>query len=259
MDKQLRVFDPTTTPKEQALRYAPRPTSLQGKKVGLVENTKYNSDTLLLKIGKILQDEYGVQGMLMRRKRSSGVPAHEEIIRDILAECDVVIAGVEIEARAARAVCSTALCLKNVACQPLPSSPMCSRPPVGPWQRPGVCQIISIWRCLTRSLTLLRSSLISVPAKVCRRSLTSCLVSTCLTSKYFPQGGQRASSTDAAAPCSRYGSGNGCWLAEVPDEDTHLRDMRAVGQVSLGVRLMTLISRADQYTCRCSGHSLSIY
>ncbi len=94
MDKQMRVFDPTTTPKEQTLRYAPRPTSLQGKKLGLVENTKHNSDKLLLKIGKILQEEYGVQGLLLRRKHSSGVPAHEEIIRDILAECDVVIAGV---------------------------------------------------------------------------------------------------------------------------------------------------------------------
>jgi hypothetical protein len=94
MDKQIRVFDPTTTPKEQALRYAPRPTSLQGKKVGLVENTKYNSDTLLLKIGKILQDEYGVQGVMLRRKRNAGVPAHEEIIGEIKAECDAVIAGV---------------------------------------------------------------------------------------------------------------------------------------------------------------------
>jgi hypothetical protein len=94
MEKQIRVFDPTTSPKEQALRYATRPASLQGKKVGLVENTKFNSDKLLLKIGKILQDEYGVQGVLMRRKRSSGVPAHEEIIRDILAECDAVVAGV---------------------------------------------------------------------------------------------------------------------------------------------------------------------
>lgn len=94
MDKQIRVFDPTTSPKEQALRYAPRPISLQGKKVGLVENTKFNSDKLLLKIGKILQEEYGVQGVMLRRKRSSGVPAHEEIIRDILAECDAVVAGV---------------------------------------------------------------------------------------------------------------------------------------------------------------------
>jgi hypothetical protein len=94
MEKQVRVFDPTTTPKEQALRYAPRPSTLQGKKVGLVENTKYNSDKLLLKIGKILQEEYGVEGVLLRRKRGSGVPAHEEIIGEIQAECDAVVAGV---------------------------------------------------------------------------------------------------------------------------------------------------------------------
>jgi hypothetical protein len=94
MDKEIRVFDPTTVPKEQALRYAARPTTLQGKKVGLVENTKYNSDKLLLKLGKILTDEYGVQGVLLRRKRGAGVPAHEEIINDIKTECDVVIAGI---------------------------------------------------------------------------------------------------------------------------------------------------------------------
>jgi hypothetical protein len=94
MDKQIRVFDPTTTPKEQALHYAARPTTLQGKKIGLVENTKYNSDKLLLKVGQILTEEYGATGVLLRRKHGSGVPAHEEIINDIKIECDVVIAGV---------------------------------------------------------------------------------------------------------------------------------------------------------------------
>jgi hypothetical protein len=49
---------------------------------------------LLLKIGKILQEDLGVQGVLLRRKRGSGVPAHEEIIRDIQTECDAVVAGV---------------------------------------------------------------------------------------------------------------------------------------------------------------------
>ena len=94
MEKSIRIFDPTTTPKEQALRYAPRPDTLRGKKIGLVENTKHNSDTLLLKIGKILEEEYGAQGVLLRRKRNSGVPAHEEILAELKAECDVVIAGV---------------------------------------------------------------------------------------------------------------------------------------------------------------------
>lgn len=94
MKKGVTIFDPTTTPKEQPLHYASRPATLQGKRVGLVDNTKFNSDKLLLKIGKILEEEYGVQGMLIRRKRTSGVPAHDEILNELSAECDVMIAGV---------------------------------------------------------------------------------------------------------------------------------------------------------------------
>ncbi len=94
MKKGVAIFDPTTTPKEQPLHYASRPATLRGKRVGLVDNTKFNSDKLLLKIGKILEEEYGVQGMLIRRKKNSGVPAHDEILNELSAECDVMIAGV---------------------------------------------------------------------------------------------------------------------------------------------------------------------
>ena len=94
MKKGEMIFDPTTTPKEQPLRYASRPATLQGRKVGLVDNTKINSAKLLLKIGKILEEQHGVQGMLLRRKRNSGVPAHHEILNELGAECDVMIAGV---------------------------------------------------------------------------------------------------------------------------------------------------------------------
>jgi len=49
---KLEVFDPTTDPKEQPITYVARPDSLKGKRIGLVENTKHNSDRLLLKIGR---------------------------------------------------------------------------------------------------------------------------------------------------------------------------------------------------------------
>lgn len=62
--------------------------------MGLVENTKFNSDKLLLKIAAILEKDYGASGHIMRRKRSAGVPAHEEIIQEIAARCDVVVAGI---------------------------------------------------------------------------------------------------------------------------------------------------------------------
>ena len=50
----MELLDPTTGAAAQAIAYAPRPGSIEGKRVALIENTKYNSDKLLVKIGDIL-------------------------------------------------------------------------------------------------------------------------------------------------------------------------------------------------------------
>lgn len=92
--KPLEIFDPTTEPKTQALTFAPRPSTLQGIRIGLVENTKFNSDRLLQKIGKILEEEYGAAGAVMWRKRNASVPAHEEILDEAGRRVDVVVAGI---------------------------------------------------------------------------------------------------------------------------------------------------------------------
>ncbi len=91
---KLEVFDPTTDPKEQPITYVARPGSLRGKRVGLVENTKFNSDKLLLKIGKILVEEYGAAEARIWRKHNSSVPAHQEILEELTASCDVMVAGI---------------------------------------------------------------------------------------------------------------------------------------------------------------------
>ncbi|MEE8302098.1 MAG: hypothetical protein V3S24_06660 [Candidatus Tectomicrobia bacterium] len=91
---KLQVFDPTTEVKEQAVAFVPRPDSLRNLRVGLVENTKFNSDKLLLRIAAILEQEYGANSHIMRSKHNSGVPAHEEIVNEFTANCDVVVAGV---------------------------------------------------------------------------------------------------------------------------------------------------------------------
>jgi len=90
----IEVFDPTTSPREQPVTYVARPESLKGKRVGLVENTKYNSDLLLMRIVKILQEEYGVEQSILRRKHNSSVPAHQEIIDEFRREVDLVVAGI---------------------------------------------------------------------------------------------------------------------------------------------------------------------
>ena len=88
------LLDPTTEAAAQPITYVPRPGSLQGKRVGLIENTKYNSDRLLQKIGNLLIHEHGAASAKMWRTRNSSVPAHTEIVEEVRKTCDVVVAGV---------------------------------------------------------------------------------------------------------------------------------------------------------------------
>jgi len=90
----MEILDPTTDAAAQSIAYAPRPASLEGKRVGLIENTKFNSDRLLAKIGDILKAEHGAAETRIWRKHNSSVPAHQEIIEELKRTCDVMVAGI---------------------------------------------------------------------------------------------------------------------------------------------------------------------
>lgn len=90
----MEILDPTVEPRNQPLTFVARPDSLRGKRIGLVENTKHNSDRLLMKIGEILKQEYGAAEVRMWRKHNAGVPAHDEIIEEAKRGVDVVVAGI---------------------------------------------------------------------------------------------------------------------------------------------------------------------
>jgi len=90
----LQIYDPTTEVAARSIAYAPRPKSLKGLRVGLVDNTKRNSDQLLSRIGNLLERDYGAKAHVMRRKHSAGAAPHAEIIEEFKAGCDVIVAGV---------------------------------------------------------------------------------------------------------------------------------------------------------------------
>jgi hypothetical protein len=90
----IELLDPTAEVTAQGIAYVDRPASLAGKRVGLVDNTKFNSDRLLEKIGGLLKAEYGVAETRMFRKHNASVPAHEEIIVELRKGFDAMVAGV---------------------------------------------------------------------------------------------------------------------------------------------------------------------
>jgi hypothetical protein len=87
----IRLYDPTAEPRMIDARLAPRPGSLAGKRVGILDNGKANAGTLMLAVAKILQERYGVTEVIKREKPVAGPPKPE--VLEALSRCDVALVG----------------------------------------------------------------------------------------------------------------------------------------------------------------------
>lgn len=90
----LQIYDPTTEVQGRTIAYAARPKSLKGLRVGLVDNTKHNSDQILIRIAGILEREHGAKAHVIRKKKSAGAAPSPEMIKEYKGNVDVVVAGV---------------------------------------------------------------------------------------------------------------------------------------------------------------------
>jgi hypothetical protein len=90
----IQIYDPTIGTSGRSVNFAPRPKSLAGLRIGLVDNTKHNSDQLLLRIGGLLEKKHGAKAHIIRRKKSAGAAPHAEIVEEFKESCDVIVAGV---------------------------------------------------------------------------------------------------------------------------------------------------------------------
>ncbi|MDE3076760.1 MAG: hypothetical protein KGJ86_15190 [Chloroflexota bacterium] len=73
---------------------APRVGTLRGATIGLLGNAKRNSDVVLAEIGTILVRNYGAKEAIFRSKPNPSYLASTELVDELAASCDVVIAGV---------------------------------------------------------------------------------------------------------------------------------------------------------------------
>lgn len=90
----VQIYDPTTEVTGRTIAYVPRPKSLAGLRIGLVDNTKHNSDQLLLRIAGILEKEHGAKAHVIRKKKSAGSAPSPEMIAEYKQNCDIIVAGV---------------------------------------------------------------------------------------------------------------------------------------------------------------------
>jgi hypothetical protein len=72
----------------------PRPQSLAGLVVGLLENSKPNATVLLRAVGRELTRNYGVREARMFSKSYFGTPVEESVVQQMLHNCDFAVAAI---------------------------------------------------------------------------------------------------------------------------------------------------------------------
>jgi predicted GTPase len=91
---KLVLINPQNEASVAASSLAPRLPGLQGKRVGLLDNSKNKAGKMLDAVTAILHAEYGFTDVVRARKPSASKPADPEVIEELASTCDLVIAGV---------------------------------------------------------------------------------------------------------------------------------------------------------------------
>ena len=71
----------------------PRFPDLRGKVVGLLDNSKPNADKLAERLAQLLRENYGVAGVISRRKLSAQQGAPRQYLDELAAQADFVLSG----------------------------------------------------------------------------------------------------------------------------------------------------------------------
>ncbi len=89
------VLSPEGKAKTSAAKIAPvaRFTSLQGKTIGVLDNSKPNADKLAERLAELLKERYGVAQVITRRKLTAQQGAPKQYIEELAAQTDFVLAG----------------------------------------------------------------------------------------------------------------------------------------------------------------------
>ena len=90
----MKIFDPTAAARARPLGLAPTPPRLDGVRLALVENTKFNSETLLRKLAARLARKYRITLSVVHRKRSPSHEIEDGVVPALRRQADLVISGI---------------------------------------------------------------------------------------------------------------------------------------------------------------------
>ena len=94
MTRKIPVYDPRGVVDAAPLATSPRVKKLEGLRLGLLDNTKWNANKLLRGVRDRLARKHAFGAVNYYRKESFAVAASPELINRIAAENDIVLTAI---------------------------------------------------------------------------------------------------------------------------------------------------------------------
>ncbi len=88
------VYNPTSGPTAEKMGMAPRIENLQNGVLGVIDNGKTNSDTVLNRIVSNLAEHYPLEDVVTVKKHSVSHAIKDAAAQMLAQKCDFVLAGI---------------------------------------------------------------------------------------------------------------------------------------------------------------------
>ncbi len=90
----IELLSPAAVVAGNVVPLATRVPTLEGRVVGLLDNSKSGTRPVLDRVEELLQREHGVSRIIRYDKKAAALPAPDEMLEAAIRECDVVINGI---------------------------------------------------------------------------------------------------------------------------------------------------------------------
>jgi hypothetical protein len=90
----IKILDPTVKPDRTESSLAKREVGLDGKVLGLLNNTKVNGDRLLALVREELGTRYDIREVVVMTKAGASTTADTAMLDALASRCDVVVTAI---------------------------------------------------------------------------------------------------------------------------------------------------------------------
>jgi hypothetical protein len=90
----VKILDPTVPPEHAEMSTAKRVSGLDGKVVGLLNNSKVNGDHLLALVREALGARYDLRDVIVMTKPGASIVADDAMLEALASRCDVVVTAI---------------------------------------------------------------------------------------------------------------------------------------------------------------------